>query len=73
MKLMSQDYYIGSNREEILENFGHSFNDVHSNEWSYRLPATKGIFPKRYIHFYFKNNKVTEVRFSRTGRILNWT
>lgn len=52
------DSLIGLKKDDLIKLFGSNYNDMHSDEWMYRLRQDINILKKNYIYLYFVNNSV---------------
>lgn len=56
---------LGKSKQNIIDEIGLVYNDIHTNRWMYYLDDTISIFKKNFLYLYFKKNKVVYYKLKR--------
>ena len=52
---------IGWTRNEVIDQLGLVYNDIHSDVWMYHINDKVSLFKKNYLYLYFVKNKVNRI------------
>lgn len=55
----------GLSKKEIIDIFGLTYNDIHSEVWMYRISDKTSVFRKNFLYLKFRNGCVNEVQLKR--------
>lgn len=56
---------IGWTRNEVIDQLGLVYNDIHSDVWMYHINDKVSLFKKNYLYLYFVKNKVNQIKSRR--------
>ena len=69
--ILKLERVIGKNKKQVKKCFGQQFNDFNSDLWIYRISnLTKKPISNKFLYLFFKNNVLTDVKFSKMNKIL---
>jgi len=52
-------------RNEVIDQLGLVYNDIHSDVWMYHINDKISLFKKNYLYIFFNKNKVNQIKFRR--------
>ena len=58
----------GLSKKEVVDIFGLTYNDIHSEIWMYRISDRTSVFRKNFLYLKFRNGCVKEVQLKRFKR-----
>ena len=63
----SKDYVKlkGLSKQEVIDIFGLTYNDIHSNLWMYRISDKTSVFRKNYLYLKFNKGTVRKIELKR--------
>ncbi|GAA0739292.1 hypothetical protein GCM10009431_08150 [Gaetbulibacter jejuensis] len=62
---------LGMSKNQVIDTLGGlAFNDINSDVWFYRVPH-RYFWSKKFLFLFFKDDKVINVSFLRSKKIMN--
>ena len=62
---LNYEYLNGKTKEKTIELLGRCYNEIHTDEWMYRISYQASFFWKNYLYLYFAKNRIHGIELKR--------